>query len=201
MAPKLSRSLALLVAVAAAFAACSDDGGTTGSSSTTAAGGSGSGAGSTTGTLTGSGGGVQCIANLENLAVSPQMTDVTLDGSANPPDVTFTASGDVNGQNVAIPGSSLQWTVTRADDTDPGTISNGVFSPYPYAGGTVTVTATDGCISASATVDLFLDVEVGQPTNPGDWAGTPVTTGTVPLIVYPSDETRFPRNLYRTLFQ
>jgi hypothetical protein len=45
------------------------------------------------------------------------------------------------------------------------------------------------------------DFTIGTPMPPGSWTGTPVTTGTVPQIVYPSSETRFPRNIYRTLFQ
>jgi hypothetical protein len=45
------------------------------------------------------------------------------------------------------------------------------------------------------------DFTVGTPSAPGAWSGTAVTTGTVPTIVYPSNETRFPRNIYRTLFQ
>src|SRR5690242_6293856 len=39
---------------------------------------------------------------------------------------------------------------------------------------------------------------VGTPPDPGPWGATPVTTGAVPVIVYPSSETRFPRNIYRT---
>jgi hypothetical protein len=42
---------------------------------------------------------------------------------------------------------------------------------------------------------------VGTPASPAAWTGTPVTTGAVPAVVYPSDQTRFPRNIYRTLFQ
>lgn len=45
------------------------------------------------------------------------------------------------------------------------------------------------------------DHTVGTPATPGAWTATPVTTGTVPQIVYPSSETRFPRNIYRTVFQ
>jgi len=45
------------------------------------------------------------------------------------------------------------------------------------------------------------DFTVGTPATPGAWTATPVATGTVPTIVYPSSETRFPRNIYRTLFQ
>jgi hypothetical protein len=64
----------------------------------------------------------------------------------------------------------------------------------------VIVSATDGCVSASATILFHLEVSVGD-ADPQDWSGTPQTAGNVPLIVYPSDETRFPRNIHRTLFQ
>jgi hypothetical protein len=40
-----------------------------------------------------------------------------------------------------------------------------------------------------------------MPMNAGDWNGTPMATPNAPVIVYPSDQTRFPRNIYRTLFQ
>ena len=42
---------------------------------------------------------------------------------------------------------------------------------------------------------------VGMPSDPGSWAGMPATGGNAPVIIYPSDQTRFPRNIYRTLFQ
>jgi hypothetical protein len=45
------------------------------------------------------------------------------------------------------------------------------------------------------------DYTVGTASSPAAWVGAPVTAGTVPVIVYPSSETRFPRNIYRTLFQ
>lgn len=45
------------------------------------------------------------------------------------------------------------------------------------------------------------DFTVGAPVAPAPWTGTPSTTGAVPVMVYPSSETRFPRNIYRTLFQ
>jgi hypothetical protein len=206
MIPRSSKLCAVALCAVAAVAACSDDtANLTSNTTTSGTGGNGTGAGSGTGAFTGSGGSgggpVQCIQGLTELALAPATTDVTLDGNAPAPTVTFTASGKVDGQATDIAASKLAWSVARADDTDPGTIANGVMSPYPYAGGKVTVTATDGCATATADVDLFLDVEVGQPTNPGDWAGTPTTAGTVPLVVYPSDETRIPRNLYRTLFQ
>ena len=44
-------------------------------------------------------------------------------------------------------------------------------------------------------------IVLGTPSSPGAWTSPPVMTGPVPAIVYPSDQTRFPRNIYRTLFQ
>jgi hypothetical protein len=130
--------------------------------------------------------------------LSPASQTVTLDGTTVTP-ITITAMQG----STAIAGSRLSWSVARTDDTDPGTIAAGVLTPNPAAGGTVTVTASDGCgHSATATIAFNLVVTVGTPGNPGDWTGVPDTTAaTAPTIVYPSDQTRFPRNIYRTLFQ
>jgi hypothetical protein len=46
-----------------------------------------------------------------------------------------------------------------------------------------------------------LNVTLGTPSDPGAWAGAPVTGDPSPAIVYPTDQTRFPRNIYRPLFQ
>ena len=144
---------------------------------------------------------VACVDGLEALALSPDTLTVTLDG-ATPAPITFAASGTfAGGATDTIDPALLAWSLQRDDDTPPGEIRDGVFEPNPAAGGTVTVFATDGCVSAQATVTLFLDVKVGQPISDPDWSGTPVTSGNVPVLVYPSDETRFPRNIYRTLFQ
>jgi hypothetical protein len=151
------------------------------------------------GSHSGDGGGA-CIAGLTAIALSPSTTNATLDGGPAQP-ITFTATGtQAGGGTQPIDAAQLTWTVARTDDTPPGTIAAGVFTPNPAAGGTVTVTATDGCVSGTATVSFFLDVVVGTPGDPAAWDGTPVATG-APTIVYPSDQTRFPRNIYRTLFQ
>jgi WD40 repeat protein len=144
-------------------------------------------------------GGQACIDGLTGIALTPSTTNVTLTGGPASP-ITFTATGSyAGGGTQPIDGAQLTWTASRTDDTPPGTVDAGAFAPNPAAGGTVTVTATDGCVSGSATVTLFLDVSVG-PGDPAAWDGTPTTAG-APTIVYPSDRTRFPRNIYRTLFQ
>lgn len=166
-------------------------GGSSGSS--TADGGQGGGDGSP----------VMCVSGLASLALSPENPVVALDGSDPAAPITFTATGRFGDNHTeTLPASSLMWTVGRADDTPPGVIANGVLAPYPSAGGTVTVTATDGCVTGTTTVAFHMDVTIGTPMNPGDWTGVPVVGGAgAPDVVYPSDQTRFPRNIYRTLFQ
>ena len=159
---------------------------------------SGSGAG-----VGGAGGGsAACIDGLESMALAPADQVVALDGKSAAP-ITFKVTGTwKSGTTADIPASSLDWSVSRDDDTPTGTIDAGVLQPYPYSGGVVTVTAAEGCgIKGSTTVVFHLDATVGTPSDPGAWAGNPVTGDPAPVIVYPSDQTRFPRNLYRTLFQ
>jgi hypothetical protein len=146
-------------------------------------------------------GSVPCISGLASLTLAPALLDVKLDGNTPSP-ISFTATGSYSdGHTEVIPGAALAWSASRADATPPGTIAAGVLTPHP-AGGTVTVTAMDGCgKSGTATVNFTVDVTLGTPSDPGAWTGAPQSTGSVPLVVYPSAETRFPRNIYRTLFQ
>lgn len=167
---------------------------TTGS---TGSGGAGNGGGNTGGFGTDG-----CFAKLQSIAIEPAGSTVTLDGSANPAPLKLTAKGTFEGGSTQqLDPKQLTWTVSRPDDTPPGSIADGVLQPYPFAGGVVTVQATDGCKTGETTVTFFLDATVGMPSDPGDWTGPPVTGAPAPDIVYPSDQTRFPRNLYRTLFQ
>jgi hypothetical protein len=141
-----------------------------------------------------------CIEGLQSIALTPADQVVLLDGKSAAP-ITFTATGTwTGGVEQVIDATSLVWEVTRQDDTPPGEIDDGVLNPNPHAGGLVTVTARDGCdVSGSTTVLFQLDAIIGEPGP--DWDGNPVTGEPAPHIVYPSDQTRFPRNLYRTLFQ
>jgi hypothetical protein len=144
--------------------------------------------------------GQACVTGLASIAIAPAGSTVTLDGNSAAP-VAFTATGTFgDGHTETLDPARLAWFVSRSDDTPAGTIANGSLQPNPTAGGTVTVTATDGCITGTTTVSFHLDVTVGTPGNAGDWSGAPVTTA-APTIVYPTDQTRFPRNIYRTLFQ
>jgi hypothetical protein len=147
------------------------------------------------------GGQVGCLPGLSSIALAPADSTVSLNGVSAAP-VPFTAMGTFEGGAIQpLDASKLAWTATRDDDTPPGTIAAGVLMPYPFAGGMVTIAATDTCVTGTTTITFRLDVTIGTPIDPGPWAGTPVTGDPAPTIVYPSDQTRFPRNLYRTLFQ
>ena len=61
-------------------------------------------------------------------------------------------------------------------DAPAGDIAKGVLAPNPNAGGTVTVSASDGCVTGETTVVFDLEVTIGDPGNPDDWTGA-VKTG------------------------
>ena len=160
-------------------------------------GGSGGGDG---GTLA-DGGVVSCVKGATAIAVAPAAQSITIPGSPAP--IAFTATA-TTAQGPADVTQQVSWTVTRTDDTPPGPIANGSFLPSA-AGGVVTVTATDGCVSGSTTVTLTLNAVFNDPgtATTNRFNGTVVTASATkaPLIVYPNTETRFPRNIYKVLFQ
>jgi hypothetical protein len=179
-----------LAPVVGAMASCSEDGSATAGSGAAAAGGSASG-----------GGGGACIAGLEAIDLTPANETFTLNGATAAP-ITFTATGSfADGSARALDAAALSWTATRDDDTPPGSIDAGVLAPNPTAGGVVTITASDGCAEGSTTATFRLDVTIGQPDDPSQWTEPPVTGDPSASLVYPSSETRFPRNVYRQLFQ
>lgn len=181
---------------------CGGDTQTGGPAGTSATGGAAGHGGSGEGGAGGHGGGqVGCFAGLTSIALSPADSTVPLDGVSAPP-IPFDATGTFeDGSVVLLEPSKLAWSATRDDETPPGTIADGVLTPYALAGGVVTIAATDTCVTGSTTVKLLLDVTLGAPSDPVAWAGAPVTGAPAPDLVYPSDQTRFPRNIYRTLFQ
>ncbi len=172
------------------------------STSGSSSGGGSSSTGSSGGGSSGSDGGAACPATYSALALSPATTAIQLDGSAAAP-VAFTVKGTTPQGPVAVDPSLLAWTATRPDDTNPGNVSAGIFTPYPGAGGTVTIAATGCGASGSATVLLTLAESIQTDGgNPSAFTGSAVAgSPNAPTLVYPSDETRFPRNVYKILFQ
>jgi len=175
------------------------------SASTGSGPGAGTGGAASTGALSvgSSPTGGTCAEGIVAIELSPATSDVTLDGTAPADTISFEATGILeNGDEVALDADALAWNVTRDDDTPPGAIEDGVLAPFPLAGGVVTVTA-EGCgATGTATVTFRLEVELGEPSNPDDWLDAPVEGDPdAPSLVYPSDQTRLPRNVYRTIFQ
>ena len=175
------------------------EGGSSGGSSTGAV--SGTTGGAVGGSSSGSGG-PRCPAAASALALSPASPSIRLDGS-QPAPLAFSVTATTPGGAEPVDPSLLIWTATRDDDTNPGTVADGVFTPYAGAGGVVTVTAAGCGATGTAAVDLVLDetlsTDGGAPGDFGD-GGVPGSPD-APEIVYPSGQTRFPRNVYRVLFQ
>ena len=176
--------------------------GTGGTVGGTTGGGSSSGGGTTGGASAGDGGSA-CALSYASLALSPATSTVALTGAA-PASIAFTVQGHTaQGASAAVDPATLAWSVARADDTNPGSIAAGVFTPYGGAGGLVTVTATGCGATGIATVTFTLDETVATDGGASaDFAGASQTgSPKAPTLVYPSAETRFPRNVYKILFQ
>ena len=143
-----------------------------------------------------------CIEGLQSIAVST--ADQTFTVGPSPSPMTFAAQATL-ASGVHDVTSRLTWTASRDDDTGPGEFTSaGVYQPQPGAGGAVTIRATDGCTAGETTATFQLQSTFNDPgpTVTGRFGG-PVVTGSAnsPAIVYPSDQTRFPRNIYKVLFQ
>ncbi|MFL5347279.1 MAG: hypothetical protein ACJ8AT_21050 [Hyalangium sp.] len=163
--------------------------------------------GQTDGGQTGDDGGTTqaCIPGAQSLQVGPDGQTVTVT-SSGPTTVSFTATAALSGGGSLEATRRVTWSVTRSDDSPAGTISaDGVYTPAPGVGGVVTLSATDGCVSGSASLTLKLSATVGSPpqSTVDRFNGTVDTTTSakLPRVVYPHNQTRFPRNIYKVLFQ
>ncbi len=140
-----------------------------------------------------------CFTQLTSLALTP--ADETKD-LASGDTVTFTATGTLADGSTANLTELLTWKAARADDTPPGEVVKGAFQPP--AGGGYTISATDGCKTGQTALTVKMSSTFQQPAQATvDRFAGPVVTGTaaVPTLVYPNDQTRFPRNIYKVLFQ
>ncbi|HVE86853.1 MAG TPA: hypothetical protein VND93_28555, partial [Myxococcales bacterium] len=147
-----------------------------------------------------------CPAGLQSIAVSPSSSTVQASGSGTV-DVQLSATGTLAGGGTQDLSGALGWTLSRDDDSPPGTVTQGgLFTSAPGVGGVTTVTASCQGVSGTATVTVVLQgvsFTSGDGGTPSDFAGTPIVRDATrsPVIVYPSHQTRFPRNIYKVLFQ
>jgi hypothetical protein len=162
----------------------------------------GADAGADGGGLLPDGGPIACLEGLTAVSLAPANSTVEVDATAPAP-ITFHATGSFSTGSRDIT-HAVSWSVTRDDDTPPGTISDGVYQPTAGSGGKVTVHATEGCQPGQTDVSLHLATTFQDPgpATTGRFDGGVVTSGAaVPTFVYPNDQTRFPRNIYKVLFQ
>ncbi len=149
------------------------------------------------------------IPGLVSIAVTPETSTVTILDVTVVQSVNLVATGTFDDGGSRDITGQVTW---GADNAAPGAfVSPGLWQTSNRAGGSVTVAAQAGGLSAEATIDVLLRPSVDDPTFPPPPGApdlfdpmTPVVVAdptSSPLIVYPSHETMFPRNVYRVLFQ
>ena len=143
------------------------------------------------------------IPGLTSLRVDPEMASVVDDGADPGETVSFKALGTVNGVETDVT-ADVAWTVANEE---LGTIAGGVFTTAGI-GGVTTVTATAGALTAEAEVTVVLrtmSVDGEAPATLPDLFPEAIDGDledeAALLIVYPSHETMFPRNLERATYQ
>ncbi len=138
------------------------------------------------------------------LSIEPPLTTLRVTSMTAPVSQTFTARGRTrDGRMVVVPAL---WTVDRPEALTLTTM--GVGTTTNTVGGDVVVTARQGTLAATASVRIVLDFAVRAPTAPAGVETAFPTTATAgsdamrtPAWVYPANETVFPQNVYKVLFQ
>ncbi|HKP62580.1 MAG TPA: hypothetical protein VJV78_37855 [Polyangiales bacterium] len=166
------------------------------------AGGSGGGAGRAGGAAGASGSagsaGAEAVSSIE---IEPGST--TLEASGSTPETLQLVAR-------ARPSGDVITPVWTLDNTIPGSIDGaGLFTTSNTAGGVIKVSAAYQGLTATATITVHYSVEITSGTVPSsagtlfDPAGKTVVTtaGDAPSLVYPVNDTMFPQNLHRVLFQ
>lgn len=147
-------------------------------------------------------GGPPKIDGLLGLRIDPPSRRIDDDGVPPLPTAAFTAFGTFADGERDV-SAEVAWSI---DDDRVGTIEGGRFTGTGI-GGDTKVRATTSGYEAVADISVRLKVVVSAPgTPPGSPQEFPENTASdvatgAPLIVYPSDETRLPRNISNVLFQ
>lgn len=141
---------------------------------------------------------------VDSLTLDPPSATLTVSGST-PKTQAFKAYGQVGG------GAPFPVNATfSVDNPGPGSVdASGLYTTNNTVGGVVNVTASYGGKTAKAVLTVVLQVETSSgsiPANPADLfdpTKNQIKTGDAarsPTLVYPVAETKFPQNLFRTLF-
>lgn len=172
------------------------------------------GAACTTNNLGGSAGGEQDggssvhppLPGLVALTVAPKTTTLTVDAKGPPQSAAFTATGRFADATERDVTDEVNWAL---DNRAIGAVdTHGRFTTSNQAGGNGTITAASGVSQASAALTVNLTATLRSPEAPAnaDQLLPPLATGAVlagrsPVIIYPSDQTIVPVNMFKVLFQ
>ncbi len=138
------------------------------------------------------------------LTVAPAMTTLTVTDRAVPLRQMFVATGrGLDGRDVTVPAA---WSVDRPEVFTVAV--GGLGSTTNITGGDVVVTASYRGLTATATVRVILQLTIIAPGTAPGIAGL-FPAGAMPTVdaartaawVYPANETVFPQNVHRVLFQ
>lgn len=138
------------------------------------------------------------------LRIEPTSLSITDDGVAPGETGTLRAFGTFDGEEREVSGD-VTWSLDPAELAD---VAGGALATR-NRGGQGTVTVKLGNATATASISVKLEAAFADPGAPvGAAALFPADTGSdvtgqlnSPLIVYPSHETMFPRNLERVNYQ
>jgi hypothetical protein len=143
------------------------------------------------------------LEGLRTLRIDPPSQRLVHGGTAPPPTAVFTAYGSFDDGERDVT-DEVSWSI---DEERLGAVDAGRFVGTGVAG-TTSVRAASGSFEAVAELSVRLEVVAFAPGTPPDARDRfPEDTGRdargddAPLIVYPSDETHFPRNISNVLFQ
>lgn len=144
------------------------------------------------------------VPGLEALRIEPNLREIVDDGVSPAETTSFRAIGIFEGEERDLT-DRVAWSL---DNDDLGDLSNGEFTSNNI-GGRATVTALTSQASATAQLEVRLEVSATADGAPNDLASLfPESTDndlvgdqSTLSVVYPSHETMFPRNLERVTYQ
>src|SRR6188472_2887292 len=80
---------------------------------------------------------VTCLSEAQSIALSPAEQTVIVSNGVVPP-ISLTATATLTTGGTKVVTQSMAWTVTRDDDTPPGSMSEaGIYQPATGSGGRV----------------------------------------------------------------
>lgn len=149
------------------------------------------------------------IPGLVAIEVSPGDSVVVIDDLTATSEVALVATGVFDSGERRDITAEVVWEAARSPVGD--FVGPGRWRSSNRAGGLVIATAHAGNVSGEARIEVHFEPTINDPSFPAPPGAadlfeppTPVVVGdpdNSPSIVYPSHDTLFPINLYRTLFQ